>query len=99
MPYIRVSLMQPKDGRADEVRSLLEDLANYFKIQPGFIEGYSLHSPALIGRVTVWDSDSAADAAAQSDHVLAVRSQLNADVIAGSHEEHAFEGVRFAPMA
>ena len=100
MPYVRVSLMQPKAGRHTEVRELLDDLAGFFAQQPGFIEGYGLHSSdSLVGRVTVWESADAADAAAQSNHVLAVRSRLNTDVEDGSHQEHAFEGTRFTPTS
>ncbi len=99
MPYVRVSLMQPKAGRHAQVSELAGELAEFFAKQPGFVEGYALHSTdALVGRVTVWDSEAAADAAAQSTHVLAVRSRLNNDVENGSHQEHAFEGTRFTPM-
>ncbi len=98
MAYVRVSLMQPKASRHAEVKELMDELAHFFAKQAGFLEGYGLYSSdALVGRVTVWDSEAAADAAAQSTHVLAVRSRLNNDVEAGSHQEHAFEGTRFAP--
>ncbi len=98
MAYVRISLMQSKPGRQAEVKQLMDELADFFAKQPGFVDGYGLHSSdALVGRVTVWDSESAADAAAQSNHVLAVRSRLNTDVLDGSHQEHAFEGTRFAP--
>ena len=98
MPYVRVSLMQPKANRHAEVKELLDDLAHYFAKQPGYVEGYGLYSSdALVGRVTVWDSEAGADAAAQSTHVLAVRSRLNTDVVEGSHQEHAFKGTHFAP--
>lgn len=97
MPYVRVSLMQPKTGRNDEVSALLDDLGAHFASQPGYLDGYGLHSnDGLVGRVTVWESASAADAAAQGDHVLAVRSRLNTDVVDGSHQEHAFEGKRYS---
>ena len=67
---------------------------------PGFIEGYRLQSnDSLVGRVTVWETEASADHTAQSTHVLALRSRLNPDVEAGSHQEHAFEGTRFAPNA
>ena len=99
MPYVRVSLMQPKAGRHAVVKQSMDELAEFFAKQRGFIEGYGLHSEnALVGRVTVWDSEAAADAAAQSTHVLSIRSRLNQDVIDGSHQEHAFEGTRFAPV-
>lgn len=99
MPYVRVSLMQPKAGRVAEVYAILSELAEYFAEQPGFIEGYKLQSKdGLVGRITVWESEAAADHSAQTTHVLSLRARLNPDVEEGSHEEHAFEGTRFAPM-
>jgi heme-degrading monooxygenase HmoA len=96
MPWVRMSLMQPKNGRTAEVQQLLGELADYFAEQDGFIEGYTLQAKdGLVGRVTVWDSESAADHSAQTDHVLAIRSRLNPAVEEGSHQEHAFEGDRF----
>ncbi len=100
MSYVRVSLMQPKSGRHAEVKELLEDLAGYFAQQPGFVEGYGLYSSdALVGRVTVWENEQSAEAAAQSNHVLSVRSRLNTDVESGSHQEHAFEATHFTPSS
>ena len=100
MSYVRVSLMQPRPGHDSGVNELLTELADSFAQQPGFIEGYQLHSKdALLGRVTVWESEASADHAAQSTHVLALRSRLNPEVEAGSHQEHAFEGTRFAPAS
>ena len=99
MPWVRMSLMQPRRDRAAEVQQLLTELADYFAEQPGFIEGYTLQAKdGLVGRVTVWDSESAADHSAQTTHVMAIRSRLNPDVKEGSHQEHAFEGERFVPM-
>jgi quinol monooxygenase YgiN len=98
MSYVRVSLMQPRSGRAAEVREHLDELADFFAKQAGFIEGYTLYSSdALVGRVTVWESEASADHAATSTHVLAVRSRLDAVIEPGSHQEHAFDGTRFAP--
>ena len=98
MSYVRVSLMQPKSGRHAEAQQHLGELADFFAKQPGFIDGYNLHtSDALVGRVTMWDSEASADRAAQDTHVLAVRSRLNTVVEDGSHQEHAFEGTRFSP--
>lgn len=99
MPYVRVSLMQPRSGHTDEVAEILKELADFFAEQAGFIEGYQLHSKdGLVGRVTVWESETAAEHSAQSNHVLALRSRLNPVVEEGSHEEHAFDGTRFVPM-
>ncbi len=42
-------------------------------------------------------SDEAAEHAAQSDHDLALRSQLNFAVQEDSHEEYSFEGIPATP--
>jgi len=100
MPYIRVSIMKPKTGSDVEVRRILDDLAGYFANQPGYLGGFRIDShdgTGLLGRITTWSDEAAADQAAQTDHVLAIRSQLNPVVEEGSHEEHAFQGTEIAP--
>ena len=51
-------------------------LSEYAK-QPRFVTGYKVRSvdgTGQVGRVTVWESSENADATAQLDHVLALRS-------------------------
>jgi hypothetical protein len=96
MVYVRVSQMLPNPGSADRVTELLDDLSRFYATQPGYIEGWRLasHAPAAhVGRLGLWESEGAAVVAAQSDHALAVRSELNLVVQSGSHEEHAYEGI------
>ena len=79
MLYVRISLMHPKSGHEGDVASMMDKLVAYYSLQTGFIAGYKLAAAdgsADIGRVTVWDNGEHADAVAQSDHVLAVRSEL-----------------------
>jgi quinol monooxygenase YgiN len=100
MPYIRVSIMKPKAGGEVEVRRILDDLTAYFARQPGYLGGYRIDAhdgTGFLGRITTWTDDAAADRAAQTDHVLAIRSQLNPVVEDGSHEEHAFQGTEVPP--
>lgn len=99
MPYVRVSILEPKAGHREHVRGLVTNLAEFFSKQPGFIDGYTLDSDTLLGRVTVWEAESDADHAAQSDHVLAVRSQLNQEVLERTHEEHGFQGTSIKPTS
>lgn len=76
MQYVRVSLVTPKAGHRDEVMRIEEQLIAYFLSQPGFQEAYRLTSPDRVGRVSVWDSQTDADNAATSQHVLSLRSQM-----------------------
>jgi hypothetical protein len=93
MPYVRISLMTPKMGQATEAGRLLDAVAHFCQGQEGFIHGYRLEPSAKngqMGRVTIWVDERSADAVAQIDHMLALRSELNQVVRKGSHEEHGF---------
>ncbi len=93
MPYVRFSLMRPKPGEDARARELIDTLIAYYKQQPGYISGLRLEpteSAGLIGRMGLWASEADANAAAQQEHDLALRSQLAAVVT--EHTEHAFEG-------
>lgn len=93
MLYIRISLMKPKRGQEREVASMMDDLVAFYREQDGFVDGFKLMAAdemGDIGRVTVWKSEAAADATAQMEHVLSVRSRLNPLVEEGSHDERSF---------
>ena len=95
MPYVRVSLMRSKNQLSPEAAKIVDDLISYMAGQPGYITGWRMTAQdgtALLGRITIWNTEADADRAAQTDHVLALRSQLNPLVEEGSHDEHAFEG-------
>ena len=99
MPYVRVSTMRARNGAESQVRQLLDDLVTYYSQQPGYIAGYRLEPTdpdGTFGRIGIWQSHEDAEHAAQTDHDLALRSQLNAAVL--DHEEHAYNGVE-APRA
>ena len=70
-----------------------DDLLAFFSAQPGFIDGYRLASNDQVGRVTIWESEAAAEQAANSQHTLAVRSQL-LRLAEANATELALEGVR-----
>ena len=95
MPYVRVSLMRSKDASSAEAGKIVDDLIGYMSKQPGYVTGWRMTAQdgtGLLGRITIWNTEADADHAAQTDHVLALRSQLNPLVEEGSHEEHALEG-------
>lgn len=95
MPYVRVSLMRSKDPSSPAAAKIVDELIAYMSRQPGYITGWRMTAQdgtGLLGRITIWNTETDADRAAQTDHVLALRSQLNPLVEEGSHEEHALEG-------
>jgi hypothetical protein len=97
MPYVRISTMRARAGEEARVRDLLDSLIGYYAKQPGYIAGYRLESAdGSIGRIGIWQREEDAEHAAQTDHDLALRSQLNMSVV--EHEEHAYDGVE-APSA
>jgi quinol monooxygenase YgiN len=99
MLYIRVSLMVPKEGFDGEVAQLMDDLVAFYDEQPGYIRGYKLRSSdgnAFIGRVTVWESEASADAAAQTTHVLSRRAELQPLIEQESHLERSFDAAEGA---
>ena len=96
MPYVRISLMQPKPGQADRVNELLDQLIDFYEDQPGYVTGYRLtphDGSGRLGRIGVWEDDKSAEHAATADHDLALRSELNMVVESGSHQELSFEGL------
>ena len=77
--YVRLSLVQAKHGNEAGVAKIEDDLMAFFASQPGYVRGYQIvggDSEGRVGRLTLWESDSAADQAAQTAHVLAQRSEL-----------------------
>lgn len=90
--YVRLSLMIPKPGHEGRVSEIMEDLLAFLRTQPGHVRGYKLvrtYPYAGIGRLTVWQSEQDADNAAQTAHVLAVRSEL-LQITEEDHVERAY---------
>lgn len=90
--------MRARAGEEARVRGLLDDLVAYYSKQPGFISGYRLESTTedgTFGRIGVWERAEDAERAAQTDHDLALRSQLNMSV--SEHAEHAYNGTETPP--
>jgi hypothetical protein len=89
--------MKATPGREGEVSAIMDDLLAFFSQQQGFVAGYKLAAAdetGDIGRVTVWRSEAEADAVAQTNHVLARRSELRPMIVEGSHEERSFVSER-----
>ncbi len=98
MAYIRVSYMTPRPGQEARVAEILGRLAEAYASRPGYIQGYVMHprtdaAPSetrRLGRVGVWETADAAEAAGQ--RVIALRSELLPLVDEDSHVELTFEG-------
>ena len=77
--YVRLSLARPKAGNEGGVAKIEDDLMAFFARQPGYLHGYQIvggDSEGRVGRLTLWESYQHADQAAQTEHVLAQRSEL-----------------------
>jgi quinol monooxygenase YgiN len=101
--YVRLSLALAKPGHEAEVDRLENDLMAFFAKQPGYIHGYRItHDNAetgRIGRLTVWRDEQAADNAAQTDHVLAVRSELQMLIEEEQHAERSWVASAVEPRS
>ena len=95
MPYIRISLIRPQHGHEAALKTVSEQLTEYYGSQPGNLASYRLeHADGSnrFGRITIWQNEADATRAAGTEHDLALRSQLNLVVEPESHEELSFEG-------
>lgn len=82
MPIVRISIAKPRPENRDEVRQYFEDLVESTSHLPGFMTGYVLESSASsgeVGRVTIWESQDAANRAAHNARVMAIHSRLIPD--------------------
>ena len=97
MPYVRIAQMISRPGREAEVEEILKKLSQYYVQQRGYVAGYHLtpHSDAGMtrhGRVGIWESEIAAQTAAQTEHSLALRAQLLRVIDEDTHQELSFQG-------
>jgi len=101
--YVRLSLVQPKAGHEQQVLQMEADLIKYLAGRPGYLHGYQITGgdsiAGRIGRLTLWRSDHDADHAAQTDHVLAVRSELLMLIEDEEHIEDSWIAQAFEPAS
>lgn len=92
MSYIRISLMTPEQGREAEVRGFNQELSPFYRAQEGCLDSFVLTAAdgsGELGRLSVWDSEEAAEGAANHQHSMSLRSQLHL-VIQPGHAERSF---------
>ncbi len=97
MPYVRITQLTPRSGQEARVDEVLRKLSQFYPTQPGFIAGYHFQphtagTATRMGRVGVWESEAQAQAAAQTEHALALRADLLRLVVEETHEELSFNG-------
>ncbi|MBI4236572.1 MAG: antibiotic biosynthesis monooxygenase [Chloroflexi bacterium] len=78
MAVIRLTTFRPAPEDRARVARLLDELNEFLSRQPGFILALRFASPdgGEMGRIGIWESEERADAVAQMQHNLALRSQL-----------------------
>ena len=92
MAYVRISLMRPLAGREEEAGKLNRELAEYYRQQSGCLQSTVIHAAdgsADTGRVSFWESESAADTAASTDRSMFLRSRLHL-LLRRGHQDLSF---------
>ena len=92
MSYVRISLMRPLAGRDLEVEKLNRELVQLYRQHQGCIGSHFVRAAdgsGEVGRVSFWESESSADAAATADRSMFLRSRLHLLVRRG-HQDRSF---------
>ena len=92
MPYIRISLMPPAEGKSDEVKRLNQELSAFYIAQDGCLQSFVITAAdgsGELGRVSIWQSEATADHAASHEHSMSLRSRLHLAVKRG-HVDRSF---------
>ncbi len=92
MAYVRLSIAQPVRGQAERVERIMRELADAAGKSTGCSASYVLKSrddSGEIARIAIYDDDTAADSAANDDHIMALRSELHLHIEPG-HTERSF---------
>ena len=101
--YVRLSLVKPRAGNEQRVAKMEEGLIRHLAGLPGYLHGYQITGgdsiEGRIGRLTLWRSDQDADHAAQTDHVLAIRSELMMLVEDGERVEDSWVAQAYEPAS
>lgn len=76
--YIRIGIHTPRAGSFDEVKALQERVVAELKNTPGCREAYVLADAKTnrVGRLSTWDDEDSAEAAAMRTETMALRSQI-----------------------
>ncbi len=92
MPYVRISLMKPLAGREAEVETLNQELVAMYSREEGCLLSHFMRATdgsSEVGRVSLWESEAAADRAATTHRSMSLRSRLHLLVRRG-HQDRSF---------
>lgn len=92
MPYVRLSIARPRRGDEARLTEIMQQLANEATAHPGCLQSYVMRphdQSGEIARLAIYADESAAEATAASQHMLALRSQMHLLSEPG-HVERAF---------
>jgi quinol monooxygenase YgiN len=92
MPYIRLTIAKPSRGQEARLEELMRKLSELSEGQPGFIEGWLLRpkdNSGEIARVAVYEDEASAEAMANSQSWMALRSEIHLCTEPG-HQDRAF---------
>ena len=92
MAYVRISLMKPLAGRDADVDELNAQLVDLYRQQDGCLQSVLIRATdesGEVGRVSFWESESAADAAANTDRSMLLRSRLHL-ILRRGHQDRSF---------
>ncbi|MEX2159602.1 MAG: hypothetical protein WEB04_09400 [Dehalococcoidia bacterium] len=91
--YVRLSLMTPREGMQEQVLAMHRTLVEGLASQPGFVRGYVITGDrwGRVGHLNVYTSEHEADHAAQTQHILSLRSEMLMLIVEESHIERSYE--------
>lgn len=92
MPYVRLSIATPRRGDEDRLAGIMQQLAEAAASHPGCLQSYVMRphdESGEIARLAVYADEHAAESTANSEHMLALRSQMHLLCEPG-HVERAF---------
>ena len=101
MTYIRVSTMTPLAGREEEASQVNQELVDFYRMQEGCISCHfvkAADNSGEHGRISLWASERAADAAATQERSLQLRSRLHL-LLRRGHQDRSFTAATAASDA
>lgn len=82
MAVVRITIARPRTEVQHEVEQYFRELIDRTSRMPGFLSGYVLQASGAsgeVGRVTIWESQEAANRAANDPRVMAIHARLIPD--------------------
>ncbi len=80
MTYIRLSIVRPRRGEEKRVEELIRKLAEALAGTEGCLESYVLRpddESGELARIAIYENEGVAEKAANSQHIMALRSELH----------------------